>query len=242
MKSWTRIAKIKNHLLDMFYPKCCPVCHKILQRQTWLICPQCLKSLPLIQGHRCMKCGKNVKEEEEYCKECRETERHFTQGRGIYFYDEIMKASILRYKYGGSRNYGDFYAAALCKYAEQEIRHWKPDLIIPVPLHRKNYKERGFNQAEYLAEKVSSFYDIPTSSSLVKKVKKTKSQKHLDAKARRENLNGVFQVSERVDGYRILVIDDVYTTGSTMDEIAACLKEKGAENVYFLTVCSGFNW
>ena len=234
--------KIKSFLSNMFYPRCCPLCHQILDDQKGMICPQCARSLKPIEGPGCMKCGKHVGEGQEYCRECTETERKFTQGRGFYVYDERMKVSILRYKYGGCRSYGDFYAAAICRYAEKEIRRWQPDLIVPIPLHKSKRRERGFNQAEYLAERISSFYKIPMAAHLVVKVKKTKAQKHLDAKCRRKNLQGVFEVTERVDGYRILLLDDVYTTGSTMDEIAGCLREKGAESVYFLTFCSGDNW
>lgn len=227
--------------LNIIYPRCCPVCHQILRNQKHLICPECAGNLKPYSGPRCMKCGKPVEEEREYCSECTGRERAFTKGRGIYLYDDRMRASLVKYKYYGRREYGDFYAAAICTYARTEIERWKPDLLIPVPLHPSKKRVRGFNQAEYLAERIGAYYGIPVSSRILVKTRKTKSQKKLDARERRRNLQGAFTVKERVDGLHILIIDDVYTTGSTMDAAAFCLRMAGAASVCFLTVCTGQN-
>ncbi len=225
--------------LNILYPRCCPVCHQILKNQEALICPECAINLKPYAGPRCMKCGKSVAAEAEYCSECSVRKRFFTEGRGIYFYDDRMKASLVRYKYYGRREYGDFYAAAICRYGKREIERWKPDLLIPVPLHPSKKRKRGFNQAQYLADRIGEFYGIPVSGCILRKKKKTKSQKKLDARQRYRNLQNAFEVTERLEGLRILVIDDVYTTGSTMDAAAACLLKAGAQRVYFLTVCMG---
>ena len=119
------------------------------------------------------------------------------------------------------------------------LREWKPDLIVPVPVHRSKERQRGFNQAAYLAEKLGHYTGISTDVNIVQKVLKTKSQKKLNALQRRKNLEKAFCVTGDVRGKNILVIDDVYTTGSTIDAMAGCLKRKGAGNVYFLTVCIG---
>lgn len=188
-----------------------------------------------------MKCGKPINAEEEYCSDCSGRKRAFTKGLGIYLYDDRMRASLVRYKYYGRREYGDFYAAAICRYGQKEIRLWKPDLILPVPLHPSKQRMRGFNQSEYLADRIGDFYGIPVSAGLLIKTKKTKSQKKLNARERYRNLQGAFLVKERVDGLNILIIDDVYTTGSTIDEAANSLLYAGAKKVYFLTVCMGRN-
>ena len=188
-----------------------------------------------------MKCGKPVRAEEEYCPECSVRHRSFSEGRGIYLYDDRMRTSLVKYKYYGRREYGDFYAAAMCRYADKEIHQWNPDLIIPIPLHPSKRRIRGFNQAEYLADRIGDFYGIPIASGVLRKIKKTKSQKKLDAGERRRNLSDAFEVAERLDGWKILLVDDVYTTGSTMDAAAACLREAGADQVYFLTVCMGID-
>lgn len=229
---------IIRRIPDLFYPRCCPGCQKILEDQRRMICPECEKRLRPVGHPRCYKCGKPVGKG-EYCRDCEKKEHVFDQGRGIFVYSSMMRRSVTRYKYYGCREYGDFYARAMCLYAQKELRDWAPDLIIPVPMHRAKERLRGFNQAAYLAERVSRCTGIPADMNLVRKTVKTRSQKKLNALQRRKNLEKAFCVTESVRGLRILVIDDVYTTGSTMDAMAACLKKKGAENVYFLTVCIG---
>lgn len=178
-------------------------------------------------------------EEEEYCPDCAAGHREFDQGRGIFLYDNKMKASLMKYKYFGSREYGQFYAKAMYTFAGKTIAKWKPDVLISVPLHPKKLRKRGFNQAGYLAKLLSGYTGIPFEEHLVRKTRETRAQKKLDAGARRKNLQDAFEASDRVKGLTLLVIDDVYTTGSTMDAMAGCLKKKGADKVYFLTVCIG---
>ena len=120
-----------------------------------------------------------------------------------------------------------------------KIRMWKPDLIVPVPMHPRKQRERGFNQAADLAEKAGGILKIPMSDQVVKKTKATRSQKKLNAAERKQNLRMAFQATERLDGLRILVIDDVYTTGSTIEAMAHVLKAAGADKVFFVTLCTG---
>lgn len=227
-----------RRISDIFYPRCCPVCQKILKDQRRMICPECEKILKPVGHPRCYKCGKPV-EQGEYCRDCQKQHHIFDQGRGIFVYDSRMRRSVTRYKYYGCREYGDFYAKAMYRYAWRELQEWKPDLIVPVPVHKSKERFRGFNQAAYLAERVSRYTGIPVDVGIVQKVIKTKSQKKLNAFQRRKNLEKAFRVTGDVAGKDVLVIDDVYTTGSTIDAMASCLKKKGAGNVYFLTVCIG---
>ena len=186
-----------------------------------------------------MKCGKPVKMEEEYCVACREGGHYFTEGRSIFPYGEIWRQSLIRFKYYGCREYGDFYAKAMSVYGRRYLERWKPQLIVPVPLHPAKKRMRGFNQAAYLAERLSCYTGIPWTDSLVLKIRNTRSQKKLDALQRRNNLRKAYEVTHKLDDISILVVDDVYTTGSTMDAMAICLTEAGAQAVYFLTVCAG---
>ena len=232
------MKRFLEKMSDIFYPRRCPVCQKILKDQKRMICPQCETMLHPIGHPRCFKCGKPV-EKGEFCRDCQKRKHMFEQGRGIFVYDSSMRRSVTRYKYYGCREYGDFYAKAMYRYAKMELREWKPDLIVPVPVHRSKERMRGFNQAAYLAERISRYTGIPADMGLVQKNIKTKSQKKLNALQRRKNLEKAFCVTGDVRGKDILVIDDVYTTGSTIDAMASCLKKKGAEKVYFLTVCIG---
>ena len=208
------IKNVTEICLNALYPRCCPLCHKALKEPSRLLCPSCEKVQKPVSGSRCMRCSKPVSQDREYCKDCEKTERSFDEGKGIYFYDERMRTSIVRYKYYGRRQYGEFFARAMCVYGKKEIERWRPDLI-------------------------GAFYHIPVAAELVVKVRSTKSQKKLNKAQRRKNLKHVFVCREPIKARCVLVIDDVYTTGATMDAMAACLKEQGAQTVCFLTLCIG---
>lgn len=225
--------------LNILYPRHCPVCHRILKDQKKNICPECENIFIRADKDYCLKCGKPVKEEEEYCDECRAGKRIFDRNISVFVYNERMRQSLVRYKYYGYREYGDYFSACICRYAAQNICNWKPDVIVPVPLTARKQRQRGFNQAGYLADRVGQYFGIPVSHSLLKKIHKTKSQKKLSASQRRQNLKDAYRTGEDLHGITVLVIDDVYTTGSTMEAAASCLKEAGAEKVYGITLCTG---
>ena len=152
-----------------------------------------------------------------------------------------MRYSIMKYKYFGCQEYSRFYGKSLYIYGKDMLALWKQQIIIPVPLHRRKQRIRGFNQAELLAKELSRYAGIPVDTAILKKCHATRSQKKLDAAERKKNLQKAFQVVGHPSGMRILLIDDVYTTGSTMDVLAKLLLEKGASHVYFLTLCIGNN-
>lgn len=233
------MKKMMERLLDALYPRHCPLCHRILKERNRTICQECEKQAVPIEGARCFRCGCPVDEEEEVCEECRTHAYRFDSGRGIFLYNSKWRSCVVRFKYYGCREYGDFLGDAMAFYARQELKCWKPDCLVAVPLHKSKERRRGFNQAEYLAERISRQSGIPLESGMVVKIKKTKSQKKLNSRERQKNLAGAFAVTKPVDGLRILVVDDVFTTGSTVDAMADCLKKKGAFQVYFLAAFMG---
>lgn len=233
------MKNIKEKCLDILYPPRCPVCNGIIDNTQSKVCPECAEVFHVIKDHYCMKCGKPVGETEEYCGECRSRDRSFRQGRSVFLYNTQMKQSLLRYKYYGSREYGKYYAECICRYLGRDIQNWNPDVIVPVPIHRRKQRMRGFNQAADLAEYTGEILHIPVAEDIIRKIKETRSQKKLDAKERKKNLKNAFRAVAEVRGLRILVMDDVYTTGSTVEAMTECLLEAGAESVYFVTLCTG---
>ncbi len=231
--------KRKNSVLNILYPRHCPWCHEILKDQTALICEECAQELSPIRGSRCMKCGHPVREQEELCGECTRRTHEFTEGRSVFLYNEGWKTSIEKYKYFGCREYGDYYGECLSRLLEERQSFWRVQRIVPVPMHWRKERMRGFNQSWDLAQKVGTKLSIPADHHLVLKVRSTKSQKKLTAEERLHNLSGAFSVTRRIPGERILLVDDVYTTGSTMDTMAQGLKRAGAGEVYFITLCMG---
>ena len=145
----------------------------------------------------------------------------------------------MRYKYYGSREYGRYFAEEIYRYAGAQIKRWEPDILVPVPLTRRKKRSRGFNQAEDLAEKLGELLHIPVADGLAVKRKETRSQKKLNAAERMGNLKDAFFVTEPVHGLKVLIVDDVYTTGSTVETLAKCLKEHGAAEIFFVTLCIG---
>ena len=224
---------MKEKCLDVLYPPRCPACGGILEDKQRSICPQCESIFHPVSEYYCMKCGKPVNETEEYCSECQHRERKFIRGRSVFLYNAQMKNSLLRYKYYGSREYGKYYAESMCRYVGRDIKSWKPDVIIPVPLHRRKKRMRGFNQAADLAERIGKILGIPVAEDVIYKSRETRSQKKLDAEERKKNLRNAFQAAGPVTGLRILVVDDVYTTGSTVE--AHMARAAKGSNSFFMT-------
>lgn len=156
-----RIKRITEKILNVFYPRHCPVCQEILKDQSRLICPECEQTLHPVDEPRCFLCGKPVGDGEEYCSDCRKHTRMFTQGRGIFFYDKKMKVSLMKYKYYGCREYGAFYARALCLYGEKELKRWKPDVIVPVPLYWKKRRIRGLTRRKIWQQAFQDTREFP---------------------------------------------------------------------------------
>jgi len=186
-----------------------------------------------------MKCGRPLNDDtKEYCRECRRRDHLFSQGCAPFLYRRGIPASMMRFKYGSRPEYGEFYGKAIWSFAGRQLRAWKPDVIVPVPLHRSRYRKRGYNQAALIAAELSKLSGIPMDEKLVVRTRKTAPQKGLTGSGRRKNLRDAFRVTEhgqKTMPRTILLVDDIYTTGSTIDALAEVLKRAGAGKVYFVT-------
>ncbi len=233
------IRKAGKLFLDMLYPRRCPVCHDIAVPGGSRICNVCREKLKPITGPRCFRCSKPLKrEEQEYCKDCRKT-RLFDQGIGIFPYGSVLQESLFKLKYGKRQEYGSFYGQIAAVYSREIIRNWGVEIIIPIPLHRKRMEKRGYNQAELIAEALGKTLCIPVDSRLMKRKVNTRPQKELDYRERKQNMKNAFFLKGENRYRRILLVDDIYTTGSTIEAAAELLKRNGAENVFFLTIAMG---
>lgn len=230
-----------NTWLNWLYPRCCPWCHEILQDQTWLVCPKCGKLHLPIGEPRCKKCGKKLANENmEYCRDCKEHTHFYEEGVGIFSYDDSAHRSLLEYKQQGRREYGRYYAKAAVIYGEAYIKRWKPQWILPVPMHPVDKRRRGFQQGADLANRIGRELNIPVQDNLMKKVRRTNAQKKLSAVDRRKNLEKAFEgEAGRWPVDRVLIVDDMYTTGSTIDAMAKEIQAHGVSRVYFLTIFIG---
>ena len=189
----------------------------------------------------CMKCGKGLEAEEaEYCRDCLRHPHVFERGRSLFVYDGAVKGSMYRFKYGGRKEYAGAYAHLTEVYLGEYIKEIQPQALIPVPLHRKRYRIRGYNQSEVFARSLGRRLGIPVASKMVKRIKNTLPQKELALPDRQNNLKKAFKINRNdVKLNTIIIIDDIYTTGSTIDALSATLKEAGVRNVFFLTISGG---
>lgn len=232
------IKKLGEGLLQIVYPRRCPVCDGITGGGK-KICPECTRKLPLLTSPWCMRCGRKLQEEAEYCSECRNRNYSFQRGRALYEYEGAAEA-IYRFKYAGRREYADFFGEQICTHLGGFIRNVKPDGLAPIPLHKSRMRARGYNQAALLARAVGSRMNIPVYPEMLVRVKKTAPQKKLNPEERQNNLKKAFIMGRNdVKLKTIIVIDDIYTTGTTIEEAAKVLKEAGADKVYFITLACG---
>jgi ComF family protein len=235
------IQKAGAWFCDLLYPPRCPICDELLPPGEQKICPSCEKKLPWVEQPYCMKCGKMLTDpRREYCPDCMRYPHSYDRGIAAFCYTGPMRLSVGRMKFANRREYLDFYAEAMVSRGAYWIRRWQPDAIVPVPMHWKKKNRRGYNQAELLAVKIGRLTGIPVQRKLVRKCRDTRNQKYLSAQERRKNLSGAFAVRRWPEGLEcVLLVDDVYTTGSTMDAMADILRKCGVKYIYFLTLCIG---
>lgn len=230
--------------LDYVYPRTCPVCTRILPPKGGLICEECRDKLIYVKNPRCKKCGKPLESPaKEYCRDCRKKKHSYNEGRVVWVYTKEMRQSIYRFKYDNKREYADFYLEELLRLYGGWIKSLKVEAVIPVPLHNRKYRVRGFNQAQVLAEGIGREMNIPVLTEVVGRKKSTIAQKNLNDKERQENIKNAFKIIDNeVKLNKILLVDDIYTTGSTMDAVAGVLRENGVKEIFFICLCtSGVN-
>lgn len=229
----------KETILNILFPRRCPVCGEIVKPAGRLICPTCFRELSFVKSPICKKCGKEIEDETmEFCEDCMAYRHAFEYGMALFNYNDVAKNSMVQIKYHNKREYLDFYGTALAVRFEREIRKMNVDAIIPVPVHPSRRRKRGFNQAEVLAKILGDRLGIPVKPELLKRTKKTLPQKELTAGERLKNLSGAFQAETiPADVRRVLLVDDIYTTGSTVEACTRVLKASGAETIYFVVIC-----
>lgn len=234
-----RRKMIRAGLTQLLYPLRCPVCDGIVIPAGEKICLECLNKLKLLTPPWCMKCGKKLALEGEFCSDCRRKEHRFARGRALYEYESAAPA-IYRFKYGGRREYADFFGEQTAEYLGGFIRDVGPDALIPIPLHRRRKIERGYNQAQLLAERTGKYLGVPVRSDILVRKKNTSPLKYQNPEERQNNLKKAFNIAQNdVKLKRVILVDDIYTTGSTMDEAAWTLREGGVEDVFFIALACG---
>ena len=233
-------SRIKDALLNMVFPRRCPVCDEVVPVGDGLICSRCRAKPQYIREPRCRRCGKQLMgTTEEFCYDCMQRKHAYDYGYALYDY-QSMKRSIYRFKYGKRCEYAKFYARDICEKLTDEIHMMGADALIPVPVHASRKRSRGYNQAELVAAELSLLTGIAMHEKLVQRIRRTVPQKELTIQERQNNLKKAFNISTNVVKLnKVILVDDIYTTGSTLDAVAMELKRHGVKAVYFIALCIG---
>ncbi|NLJ40363.1 MAG: ComF family protein [Clostridiales bacterium] len=240
------LFKVWESFLDIIYPMDirCILCNETGEGITnYGICKACLGDLPFIQPPYCGKCGKTVTRQGELCPDCRDSNHPYKEGLAIFEYRDGIRDLIHRYKYGGEK----YLSMPMSRWMTKGLktRNWSFDFVVPVPLHPARLRERGFNQSQLLASRISRDAGVPLLDKGILRIKNTPHQTKLNRQERLQNLKDAFAVREKdralgtIQGKTLLLVDDVYTTGSTVGKCTDILLENGAADVYVITLAAG---
>lgn len=216
-------------LADLFFPQRCVGCGR---RSSDVLCRACFEALPKVGSPVCQRCGLPTAFATFVCEECKNVDFGFESASAPLKYEGVGKKIVHALKYRGYRRVVEKLAAPLMVQVLDDVGY---DAVVPVPLHRSRLRKRGFNQAELLARGVAGKINATVSDTL-EVVRSTRDQVELSAAQRRANVAGAYTARGSLRG-RVLLVDDVFTTGATMSACAGTLVRAGAKEVHALSLC-----
>jgi ComF family protein len=249
------LQQVADALTSIFLPADCRLCEQLLTSGSRLpICEKCLREFPRIEGRVCQVCGVPLEAEDaQYCKSgqqelplreprkcvvCQIDTFHFDMTRSFARYEDPLVRAIVLLKFEEMEPLADWFADRLAEVVRQHASELRADVVVPVPLHKVRERERGYNQAEMLSKRVAKRLGIAHQGILLVR-KRPRPDKHLlTSHERWEAVRGAFatRAGSQVDNRRVLLVDDVMTTGATLDACAKALRDAGASSVLGLTV------
>ena len=242
------LSSLEEGIFDFVYPAniYCISCGNIIDdSRPYALCDSCVRNLKWANGRTCARCGKILQEDyrPELSTDCMEVEHVFEKGFTCTEYGYAERELLHRFKYKDQAYLGRKMAEIM--YDRIRPEGLAPDFIIPVPMFRKKQSKRGYNQAAILASGLAGLMGVPYKRSLLIRKVDTKAMSGLGIPDRRRNISEVFTIprdkTDRLKGKTILLVDDIYTTGSTADACALALLEAGASSVFVFTFASGAN-
>ncbi len=222
-------------LFNLLLPPCCPLCGTVLKEEAAApFCSACLAGFPAPDSSCCPRCalpyplpaGSN-----HLCEACLRREPPFVFTRCLGLYDANLREAIQRFKFNGAVHLDRPLALLLAASLQDVLHSFRPDILVAVPLHRQRLSARTYNQSLLLARELGRQWRLPAPARLLRRVRPTLPQQGLAAEVRRTHLKGAFAVHGRLNGERVLLVDDVFTTGATARECSATLLAGGASQV-----------
>lgn len=237
------IKIILSAFADFIWPPKCLICNNSLENENKIICDECEKGIILFSPPFCFHCGKPLfypgDFSERLCASCKEEKDHFDRAFIIGSYENSLREAVHQFKYNKKILLRKYFSILINDYIEKNNVLDKIDVIVPVPLFLTKKRERGFNQSELLAKEISKKWDLPVLTENLYRARHTEPQYNLDYTRREKNIKGAFKLKDKniVEGKKILLIDDVITTGATINECSRILKKEGrAKNVLVLSL------
>ena len=235
-------------LMDLIYPPRCPLCQAFLQDQPASrggrelpFCKACFKDFKEIKSPICSLCGRPFSdgiEQDRVCEDCLRKRPSFDMARAPFLYDGALMTAIHELKYAQRSHLADSLGSLLASFAQTWIGEMEGLLVMPVPLHPRRLRARGFNQSLLLARAVASKTRADLDFLSLRRIRFTKPQTELRSEERKRNVRKAFEVvhPQVVKGRTVLLVDDVATTGSTLNECTKALKRSGADSVLCLVL------
>lgn len=238
-----RLYKLAEKVINLIYPPSlyCVACDSFIDSsRKYNLCDNCIGKMMWIQDKVCHVCGRPLEEEGVgICYDCAENDKSFDGGFSCTAYGLYERKIIADFKKSGKAYLARTLGEIL--YDRIVIEDLKINGIIPIPVHKERLRTRGFNQTELMGRYLSRKTGWPMITDAVIRVKKTRAMKQLDRWDRAQNMKGAFQVikPDKIKNKSLVVLDDIYTTGATMEECCKVLKAHGAQKVYILTFAAG---
>ena len=227
---------------DIIFPPRCVMCDNVILPGKKLICDECEGELKYVSEPRCFKCGKEVtSEEDEYCPDCEKRSRSFVRGFPVFNYVPPVSDSLMALKYRGRQEYAVYFGRVISERYGNEFKRLGIDALVSVPIYKKKYVTRGYNQAALIAKEIGKCTGIVFFDKLLLRVEETPPQKELSDEEREKNMEGAFAIDKTVDKLpkTVLLVDDIYTTGATIEACTRILLKAGVERVYYTSVAIG---
>lgn len=239
------LAEARDALASILIPGPCRLCGRLLSHSSRIpVCDACLDGFPRLPEKICVRCGipmpdvTEVPGETVRCAACRIGTYSFEYARSFALYEDEMIRAVLLLKFERIEPLASWFAARLAEIVAQNAEALAADVIVPVPLHRDREKERGYNQADLLSKPLAKLLKLPHQGVLLVR-KRPRPAKHvLTLRERWAAVRGAFEIrpGSQVDNRRVLLLDDVMTTGATLDACSKALRDAGAKSVVALTV------
>ncbi|MCD4688079.1 MAG: ComF family protein [Desulfuromonadaceae bacterium] len=230
---WQILRQELIGLADLCFPPICPLCRQALQASA-LFCSSCLETITPVVSPRCSRCDLPFAAEDgsdHLCQACLQDPPPFLWAKSVGLYDETLRRAVQKFKYEGDFNLDRPLAALMKEALQGPIDDFSPDLLLPVPLYVTRLRQRSYNQALLLAKSLGRSRQVPVAAQLLLRIRPTPPQIGLKAVQRRRNLRGAFALSRPLQGERVLLVDDVMTTGATARECSRTLLDGGAGEV-----------